>query len=57
MSSRRRHHLHPFNVRAQSLAEYALLLALIFVVVAASMPLLGSSINGLYGGAAAFFRS
>jgi Flp pilus assembly pilin Flp len=55
MTTTRRHLLHPSDQRAQSLAEYALLLGLIFVVVAAALPLLGGGISNLYTDAAAFF--
>jgi Flp pilus assembly pilin Flp len=51
----RRQHLHPLNDRAQTLAEYSLLLGLIFVAVAVTVPGLAGGIDGLYAGALAFF--
>jgi Flp pilus assembly pilin Flp len=51
-------HLHSPNSRAQhgqTVAEYAILLSGIALVVVVSIPLLGSAIKGLFSGALAAF--
>lgn len=58
MPTPRRRLTHTFSPElGQSLAEYSLLLALIFVAVAAALPAVGSAIGGLYDGAVGFFGS
>ncbi|HUZ82435.1 MAG TPA: Flp family type IVb pilin, partial [Gaiellaceae bacterium] len=50
-TNRRTHHIfhtHPTNEQGQTIAEYALLVAFIAVVVAVVLPLFGSTISGLF---------
>jgi Flp pilus assembly pilin Flp len=44
----RRRHLNLHATHGQTASEYAILLALIFVVVVAVMPLFGTTIVGLF---------
>ena len=50
-----RHTFHIHDEQAQTIAEYAFLISLIAVVVAVILPLLGTSISGLFDPLASAF--
>ena len=50
-----RHTFHVHDEQGQTIAEYAFLISLIAVVVAVILPLLGTSISGLFDPLASAF--
>jgi Flp pilus assembly pilin Flp len=48
MTHQRRRHLNLRHAQGQTVSEYAILLALIFLVVVAVIPLFGASVTGLF---------